>query len=63
MKGSNINTLLKVLLSLGLGVYLTWYLFDIMSEEDISGVQKYHLKLKLLADCPFIDSCPCFLFF
>lgn len=35
MKGSNINTLIKVLLSLGLGVYLTWYLFDIMSEEDI----------------------------
>ena len=40
MKGSNINTLLKVLVSLGLGVYLTWYLFDIMSEEDIAVFKK-----------------------
>lgn len=40
MKGTNINTLLKVLVSLGLGVYLTWYLFDIMSEEDISVFKK-----------------------
>ena len=40
MKGTTINTLLKVLVSLGLGVYLTWYLFDIMSEEDISVFKK-----------------------
>ena len=40
MKGTNINTLLKVLVSLGLGVYLTWYLFDIMSEEDIAVFKK-----------------------
>lgn len=40
MKGTNINTLLKVLVSLGLGVYLTWYLFDIMSEEDITVFKK-----------------------
>ena len=40
MKGTTINTLLKVLVSLGLGVYLTWYLFDIMSEEDIAVFKK-----------------------
>ncbi|MDO7613333.1 MAG: flippase-like domain-containing protein, partial [Crocinitomicaceae bacterium] len=40
MKVTNINTLLKVLVSLGLGVYLTWYLFDIMSEEDIAVFKK-----------------------
>lgn len=35
MKGLKINTLIKVLLSLGLGIYLTWYLFEIMSPKDI----------------------------
>ena len=40
MKGTSINTILKVLVSLGLGIYLTWYLFDIMSEEDITVFKK-----------------------
>ena len=35
MKGLKINTLIKVLLSLGLGIYLTWYLFEIMTPKDI----------------------------
>ena len=36
MKGLKINTLIKVLISLGLGIYLTWYLFDIMTPADIA---------------------------
>jgi hypothetical protein len=35
MKNSNLNTVIKVVLSLGLGIYLTWYLFDIMTPNDI----------------------------
>jgi hypothetical protein len=40
MKGLNINTLVKVIVSLGLGIYLTWYLFDIMTPEDIAIFKK-----------------------
>ena len=35
MKKLKLNTLIKVLVSLGLGVYLTWYLFDVMTPKDI----------------------------
>jgi len=40
MKKSSLNTIIKVLLSLGLGIYLTWYLFDIMTPEDILTFKK-----------------------
>jgi hypothetical protein len=35
MKNINLNSVLKVVLSLGLGIYLTWYLFDIMTANDL----------------------------
>ena len=35
MKKIKLNTLVKFLTSLGLGVYLTWYLFDVMTEKDL----------------------------
>ena len=33
---SNFFSLFKILLSIGLGIYLTWYIFDKMSENDIA---------------------------
>ena len=35
MKNINLKSALKVLLSLGLGIYLTWYFFDVMTPNDI----------------------------
>ena len=35
MKKIKLNNLVKVLISLGLGVYLTWYLFDVMTPKDV----------------------------
>tara|TARA_B100001059_G_scaffold228869_1_gene260588 strand:+ start:1395 stop:2402 length:1008 start_codon:yes stop_codon:yes gene_type:complete len=35
MTKSNFFSLLKILVSIGLGVYLTWYIFDNMSTKDI----------------------------
>ena len=35
MKGIKLNSVLKVLFSLGLGIYLTWYFFDIMTPNDV----------------------------
>jgi uncharacterized membrane protein YbhN (UPF0104 family) len=31
----HLSTLIKIFVSLGLGIYLTWYLFDVMSANDI----------------------------
>tara|TARA_B100001287_G_scaffold276323_1_gene286737 strand:- start:1704 stop:2711 length:1008 start_codon:yes stop_codon:yes gene_type:complete len=36
MTKSSLLSILKILLSVGLGVYLTWYIFDNMSENDIT---------------------------
>jgi len=36
MTKSNLFSLLKILVSIGLGVYLTWYIFDNMSAKDIA---------------------------
>ena len=36
MMKSNFFSLFKILLSIGLGIYLTWYIFDKMSENDIA---------------------------
>ena len=36
----HVSTLIKILVSLGLGIYLTWYLFDVMSANDIEIFKK-----------------------
>ena len=36
MTKSSFFSLFKILLSIGLGIYLTWYIFDKMSENDIA---------------------------
>ena len=36
MTKSNLFSLFKIIISIALGVYLTWYIFDNMSENDIA---------------------------
>jgi len=44
MKNINLNSVIKVLLPLGLGIYLTWYLFDVMTPNDILIFKKAILR-------------------
>ena len=36
----HVSTLIKIFVSLGLGIYLAWYLFDVMSANDIEIFKK-----------------------